>query len=109
MQLPSGSRVVVTRVGPMFFGSGPPALSIKYDTSLDSISDFDKLHREANELFNVEHKVVADSQMQVVILMANHKVGGPLISTAHGYDFVYHQQGKNWCEFQRDRSCIPIR
>ena len=109
IQLPSGSRVVVSHVGPMWFRTGPPALSVKHDTSLDPISDFDKLHREANELFKVEHKVIADSQLQVVILMANHKVGGSLISTARGYDFVYHQQGKNWCEFQRDRSCVPIQ
>jgi len=91
LKLPSGRVVRVLGEGPINFSKGPPALMLKYETSLQ-VADAEKLRSEADEVFGILKIDAAKGNFTLVIVSANEKPSGMIFKSSQGYNFVYEKR-----------------
>ncbi|HEX6746229.1 MAG TPA: hypothetical protein VF092_02860 [Longimicrobium sp.] len=86
--LPSGRRVNVQAVAPIRFTQGPPALIVRYGTTI-SMTDTVPLKAEATEVFERFRATAERARLNGLVASAVQEPSrGPLADTA-GYNFVW--------------------
>jgi hypothetical protein len=88
LALPSGRQVVVLGAGPVKFTQGPPALMVRYATSI-SVDDTVPLAREAGEVFQAYRVRAERAKLDGLVASAFEMPKGGSDQQARGYNFSW--------------------